>query len=59
VAENFLDTNVLLYAVGTEPAETRKREIAQNLIRQPGWAWSGQVAAEFVNASTSRKKSIR
>ena len=44
MAECFLDTNVLLYAVSTNPAE------AEN------WAWSAQVAAEFIRASTSSRQ---
>jgi predicted nucleic acid-binding protein len=33
VAECFLDTNVLLYAVSTAPAEAGKARIAQSLVQ--------------------------
>ena len=56
VAECFIDTNILLYAISTEPAEAPKSSIAQNLLLLNRWAWSGQIAAEFINASTSRKR---
>lgn len=56
VADCLIDTNILLYAISTEPAEASKSAVAQNLLLTNRWAWSGQVAAEFVNASTSRKR---
>lgn len=52
MADCFLDTNVLLYAVSTTPAEAEKTRIARELTQTADWAWSAQVAAEFVRAGT-------
>lgn len=56
MAECFLDTNILLYAVSTDPSEAAKRTVAQRLLVDTIWAWSAQVAAEFIRAGTSAKK---
>ena len=56
VADFFLDTNVFLYAISTEPAEAAKTSVARRLLQHSGWAWSAQVAAEFVRTSTSKKQ---
>ena len=52
----FIDTNVLLYAVSTEPAEAAKTLTARRCLQQSDWAWSAQVAAEFIRASTSARQ---
>ena len=57
MADCFLDTNVLLYAVSTDPAEVDKTQIARGLVQTKDWAWSAQVAAEFIRAGTSPRKS--
>jgi predicted nucleic acid-binding protein len=59
VADFFLDTNILLYAVSTEPAEAEKTRVARSLVQTADWAWSAQVAAEFVRAGTSSRLSRR
>jgi predicted nucleic acid-binding protein len=47
----FLDTNVLLYAVGINPGEERKQRIAEDLVAPMDWRTSVQVIQEFfVNA---------
>ena len=56
VAEHFIDTNVLLYAVSTTPGEQNKAAIARSILQTADWGWSAQVAAEFVRASTSKKQ---
>lgn len=56
VADCFLDTNILLYAVSTEPAEADKTQIARALLETSAWGWSAQVMAEFVSASTSPRR---
>ena len=56
MAECFLDTNVLLYAVSTNPAEAEKARAARALVEAENWAWSAQVAAEFIRASTSSRQ---
>jgi predicted nucleic acid-binding protein len=57
VADCFLDTNILLYAVSTDPAEVSKMGKARALVQSANWAWSAQVAAEFLRASTSPRQS--
>lgn len=52
----FIDTNILLYAISTDPAEAGKAAVAQKLLATCDWAWSAQVAAEFINASTSARR---
>lgn len=56
MADCFLDTNVLLYAVSTNPAEADKTRAARTLIQSADWVWSAQVAAEFIRASTSPRQ---
>jgi predicted nucleic acid-binding protein len=56
VADCFVDTNVLLYAISTDPTESQKTARAQRLLTQANWAWSAQIAAEFMNASTSARR---
>lgn len=43
----FLDTNVLVYAVASDPAAAHKREVALALIEQVDFALSAQVLQEF------------
>jgi len=56
VADCFLDTNLLLYPVSTNPAEADKTRAARTLMQSADWAWSAQVAAEFIRASTSPRQ---
>lgn len=54
-AEALLDTNVLLYAVSTDPRERIKREQARQLLMRGDVALSAQCMGEFyVNATRSR-----
>lgn len=56
MADCFLDTNVLLYAVSTAKTEESKTKIARALLQSAAWVWSAQVAAEFIRASTSARQ---
>ena len=56
--DSFLDTNVLIYSISTEPSEAAKSAIARSLLASANWAWSAQVAAEFMNATTSKRRPI-
>jgi predicted nucleic acid-binding protein len=56
VADSFLDTNILLYAVSTNPAEAAKTQVARSLLQTTNWGWSAQVAAEFFRAGTSSRQ---
>ena len=48
----FVDTNVLLYAASTDPAEADKRTEARRVLSGGAFAFSVQVAQEFfVNAT--------
>jgi predicted nucleic acid-binding protein len=48
----FVDTNVLLYAASTDPAESAKRTEARQILSANPFAFSVQVAQEFfVNAT--------
>ena len=38
--DSFLDTNILLYAVSTAPAEAEKTRVARDLTQTANWAWS-------------------
>ena len=38
MAECFLDTNVLLYAVSTHPPEAEKARAARELVQAADWA---------------------
>ena len=52
----FLDTNVLLYAVTSAPAEEAKRRLAIAVIAGGDYATSGQVHAEFFYNATMKIK---
>ena len=45
--EAFLDTNVLTYAVSSDPAEAPKKEKALDLIENTDFGLSAQVLQEF------------
>jgi predicted nucleic acid-binding protein len=57
VAEIFVDTNVLLYAISTAQGEQKKAAVARSILQNADWGWSSQIAGEFVRASTSAKQS--
>ncbi|MGE0135474.1 MAG: PIN domain-containing protein [Dehalococcoidia bacterium] len=48
----FVDTNVLLYLISTEPAERGKREVADELLGGRDLALSVQVLQEFYVQAT-------
>lgn len=48
----FVDTNVLLYAISTDPAEQDKRSRADEILRATDLALSVQVLAEFYVQAT-------
>ncbi len=52
----FIDTNILLYAIDSDPAVADKASQAERLLTSENWGWSGQVAAEFVASSTSTRR---
>lgn len=52
---HFVDTNLLLYAVSSDPAELAKREVARTIIFGADCAMSVQVFQEFLNQATHPK----
>ncbi len=48
----FVDTNVLLYAISTDPAEQPKRAVANDLLSSRDLALSTQVLQEFCVQAT-------
>jgi len=48
----FVDTNILLYRVSTDPVETEKQAIAEALLGQGDLALSAQVLQEFYVQAT-------
>lgn len=48
----FLDTNILLYSISTDPGETDKRDRAINLLDHDDCALSVQVLQEFYVQAT-------
>lgn len=48
----FLDTNVLLYSVGTDPREAHKRSVSLDLLAETDNALSVQVLQEFYVQAT-------
>jgi predicted nucleic acid-binding protein len=51
-AARFVDTNILLYSISTDPAETRKRDIAVAILEDDDLALSVQVLQEFYVQAT-------
>lgn len=56
---NFVDTNVLLYSISTDPAEDDKRQAAQQLLERHDLVLSVQVLQEFYVQSTRESRSDR
>lgn len=48
----FVDTNVLLYSVSTDPGESAKRDRAREILRSRDLALSTQVLGEFYVQAT-------
>lgn len=51
-ARHFLDTNILLYSISSDPAEAAKRESARLLMDRDDGALSIQVLQEFYVQAT-------
>lgn len=52
----FVDTNVLIYAVGDSGVESAKEETARRILERTDLAFSVQVLQEFYIQATKRKK---
>ena len=48
----FLDTNILLYRISTDPLEKDKARIAEEILRQTKLGLSVQVLQEFYTQAT-------
>jgi predicted nucleic acid-binding protein len=55
----FVDTNVLLYAISTDPAEARKATVARELLAREDLALSVQVLQEFYVQATRESRTGR
>lgn len=55
----FVDTNVLLYAVSSDPGEAAKAERARALLDEPDLALSVQVLQEFYVQATRPSAPVR
>ncbi len=55
-AQWFLDTNILLYAGSKAPADQVNRQIARQLLSQPGIAFSAQVMQEFYDVAVRKQR---
>lgn len=55
----FLDTNILLYAIGEVPEEAEKRIRARKIVLEEACAISVQVCQEFINQATSPKRRFK
>jgi predicted nucleic acid-binding protein len=55
----FLDTNVLLYSITTNPTEIHKRDVARALIDDSDCALSVQVLNEFFHQATRPSRADR
>ena len=58
-AVRFVDTNVLLYAISTTPAESAKRQVARAILDSTDIALSVQVLQEFYVQATRPTRSGR
>jgi len=56
---HFVDTNVLLYSVSTDPAETAKLAVAREILRDGDFVLSVQVLQEFFVQATRNSRSGR
>jgi predicted nucleic acid-binding protein len=52
MTRSFVDTNILLYATSSTPAEAAKRARAENLLERDDLALSVQVLQEFYTQAT-------
>lgn len=56
---SLIDTNVLLYAISTDPAEAGKKQAARALLSGGDWGLSVQVLQEFyVNATRAPRPAM-
>jgi predicted nucleic acid-binding protein len=55
-AQFFIDTNVLVYAGSKAEADQAKRQLARQVLSQPGIAFSAQVLQEFYVVAVTKKR---
>lgn len=56
IADRFADTNVLVYAASNDPGDRRRRDIAREVLGEPGLGLSAQVVQEFYHAVTRKDR---
>ncbi len=52
----FVDTNILLYAGSNAPDDQAKRQVARQVLSQPGIGFSAQVLQEFYSAAVTKQR---
>jgi predicted nucleic acid-binding protein len=52
----FVDTNILLYAASNAPDDQAKRQVAREVLSQPGIGFSAQVMQEFYSAAVTKQR---
>lgn len=57
--DRFVDTNVLLYAAASSPADAWKRDAALRTLTESGLVVSVQVLQEFYHQATRRTRKFR
>lgn len=57
--DRFVDTNILLYAAASSPAEARKRDAAIRTLTESGLVVSVQVLQEFYHQATRPTRKSR
>jgi predicted nucleic acid-binding protein len=55
-APYFVDTNILLYAGSNSPDDQAKRQVARQVLSQPGISFSAQVLQEFYSAAVTKQR---
>lgn len=56
IVPRFVDTNVLLYAVSTDPTESSKRDRSREILRSRDLVLSTQVLGEFYVQATGTSR---
>ena len=56
IAQYFVDTNILLYAGSQDPQDEKKRNLAIELLRNPGMGLSAQVLQEYYEVAYRKKR---
>ena len=56
IVDCFLDTNILVYAVSGDAAESDRQQMSRRLLARPGSVISAQVMQEFYSVATTKRR---